>query len=135
MWCVVIRWLWVLLCIVVYFFFSSRRRHTRCALVTGVQTCALPIYQSRIRKMAGADRHIVILADENDYSVVEIQCRDQLRILFDKVADEWRNNALAEGNGARHIHRAARRPLTVAQRESLNTVFDHVSAEIGRAHV
>src|SRR3546814_7556411 len=28
-----------------YFFFSSRRRHTRCALVTGVQTCALPISQ------------------------------------------------------------------------------------------
>src|SRR3546814_10443280 len=27
-----------------WFFFSSRRRHTRCALVTGVQTCALPIY-------------------------------------------------------------------------------------------
>src|SRR3546814_10159436 len=32
----VVRWFWV-------FFFSSRRRHTRCALVTGVQTCALPI--------------------------------------------------------------------------------------------
>src|SRR3546814_9209149 len=29
------------LCVVC--FFSSRRRHTRCALVTGVQTCALPI--------------------------------------------------------------------------------------------
>src|SRR3546814_8235063 len=29
---------------VVGFFFSSRRRHTRCALVTGVQTCALPIF-------------------------------------------------------------------------------------------
>src|SRR3546814_9416356 len=28
---------------VVFVFFSSRRRHTRCALVTGVQTCALPI--------------------------------------------------------------------------------------------
>src|SRR3546814_4583033 len=27
-----------------FLFFSSRRRHTRCALVTGVQTCALPIY-------------------------------------------------------------------------------------------
>src|SRR3546814_8825391 len=26
-------------------FFSSRRRHTRCALVTGVQTCALPIFE------------------------------------------------------------------------------------------
>src|SRR3546814_5587342 len=28
---------------IIGFFFSSRRRHTRCALVTGVQTCALPI--------------------------------------------------------------------------------------------
>src|SRR3546814_2762294 len=34
------RWLCV--------FFSSRRRHTRCALVTGVQTCALPISQGII---------------------------------------------------------------------------------------
>src|SRR3546814_9014246 len=35
-----------------FFFFSSRRRHTRCALVTGVQTCALPISVKRpqIRK-------------------------------------------------------------------------------------
>src|SRR3546814_2663128 len=30
-------------CRCMFFFFSSRRRHTRCALVTGVQTCALPI--------------------------------------------------------------------------------------------
>src|SRR3546814_15976839 len=29
--------------LIIFFFFSSRRRHTRCALVTGVQTCALPI--------------------------------------------------------------------------------------------
>src|SRR3546814_4501215 len=51
----------------VRFFFSSRRRHTRCALVTGVQTCALPIYgqlkreggsgidKSKIGDMEGAD--------------------------------------------------------------------------------
>src|SRR3546814_899790 len=32
--------IYLLICL---FFFSSRRRHTRCALVTGVQTCALPI--------------------------------------------------------------------------------------------
>src|SRR3546814_12236350 len=32
----------------VWFFFSSRRRHTRCALVTGVQTCALPICKTLI---------------------------------------------------------------------------------------
>src|SRR3546814_2355750 len=36
---------WLFLCLPdVFFFFSSRRRHTRCALVTRVQTCALPIY-------------------------------------------------------------------------------------------
>src|SRR3546814_2152972 len=33
----------VVVCFCFLFFFSSRRRHTRCALVTGVQTCALPI--------------------------------------------------------------------------------------------
>src|SRR3546814_3515985 len=36
-----------------YCFFSSRRRHTRCALVTGVQTCALPIL-GEARLAAGA---------------------------------------------------------------------------------
>src|SRR3546814_19713635 len=37
----------------VLFFFSSRRRHTRCALVTGVQTCALPIWLSAADWPAG----------------------------------------------------------------------------------
>src|SRR3546814_6737766 len=38
-------------------FFSSRRRHSRCALVTGVQTCALPIFGDRsdAYRIAGAD--------------------------------------------------------------------------------
>src|SRR3546814_10692458 len=34
-----------------FFFFASRRRHTRCALVTGVQTCALPIFLKAYRAM------------------------------------------------------------------------------------
>src|SRR3546814_9852445 len=34
------------------FFFSSRRRHTRCALVTGVQTCALPICLKTLLRVA-----------------------------------------------------------------------------------
>src|SRR3546814_1170080 len=38
-----IRLLLIELALLRLFFFSSRRRHTRCALVTGVQTCALPI--------------------------------------------------------------------------------------------
>src|SRR3546814_6182778 len=39
------------------FFFSSRRRHTRCALVTGVQTCALPIWL-RMQPLAHVDRDL-----------------------------------------------------------------------------
>src|SRR3546814_4012974 len=38
--------MWLSLGMYFAFFFSSRRRHTRCALVTGVQTCALPISHS-----------------------------------------------------------------------------------------
>src|SRR3546814_8132142 len=42
--CLLFKLLVFFLCCTSCFFFSSRRRHTRCALVTGVQTCALPIY-------------------------------------------------------------------------------------------
>src|SRR3546814_4250380 len=53
--------LWVvylLLVVIAFFFFSSRRRHTRCALVTGVQTCALPILAGAVGR--GRDTDIVI---------------------------------------------------------------------------
>src|SRR3546814_2050802 len=42
----------------VYFFFTSRRRHTRCALVTGVQTCALPISENKTLGFAEARRYL-----------------------------------------------------------------------------
>src|SRR3546814_11904240 len=45
-----------------FFFFSSRRRHTRCALVTGVQTCALPI--STIAALVKADPNVKIVFRE-----------------------------------------------------------------------
>src|SRR3546814_5021977 len=52
-------------CIVFIFFFSSRRRHTRCALVTGVQTCALPIslYDDAAESGAAATRDYVLQLD------------------------------------------------------------------------
>src|SRR3546814_5837318 len=43
-----------------YFFFSSRRRHTRCALVTGVQTCALPIPYSFSDQIGIASIHATL---------------------------------------------------------------------------
>src|SRR3546814_18769928 len=46
-------------------FFSSRRRHTRCALVTGVQTCALPIYRMTDRSQRETTHISVIDRDGN----------------------------------------------------------------------
>src|SRR3546814_12648347 len=48
------------------FFFSSRRRHTRCALVTGVQTCALPIDVGR-----GKGAGVYYLGDDIDHMLSE----------------------------------------------------------------
>src|SRR3546814_3671667 len=46
-----------------FFFVSSIRRHTRCALVTGVQTCALPILSDDLRKKYGKKSVRVIEGD------------------------------------------------------------------------
>src|SRR3546814_10787520 len=62
------------------FFFSSRRRHTRCALVTGVQTCALPILiPVRALKNAGTEaftmkqREVANSLDAGDVDMAEAQ--------------------------------------------------------------
>src|SRR3546814_7418829 len=62
--------MFVLFWYLLFFFFSSRRLHTICALVTGVQTCALPIYfeaveqrqHSAVGSVAVRQRQQIILA-------------------------------------------------------------------------
>src|SRR3546814_13203225 len=49
-------------------FFSSRRRHTRCALVTGVQTCALPIY----RYLSSAPVDFAGTLEKGDFHLVDL---------------------------------------------------------------
>src|SRR3546814_10707288 len=57
-----------------FFVFSSRRRHTRCALVTGVQTCALPICYEVGAKTDWFDRalRVNLAAFRTDYSDLQI---------------------------------------------------------------
>src|SRR3546814_10078640 len=55
-----------------YFFFSSRRRHTRCALVTGVQTCALPISLRRRIEVASQRLYSVLFIERLDQGGVAI---------------------------------------------------------------
>src|SRR3546814_5270340 len=73
--------------VVGWFFFSSRRRHTRCALVTGVQTCALPIFSgllgliSDVRQgRGGFGRHGALrasqAADFLESLMASVHCRD-----------------------------------------------------------
>src|SRR3546814_10181556 len=90
-----------------FFFFSSRRRHTRCALVTGVQTCALPIYRvpphydSMIGKLIayGSDRKSAIARMRQALAEMIIEGIQtniplQSRIMRDPVYKE----------GTHHIH-------------------------------
>src|SRR3546814_3300242 len=58
--------------VMLFFFFSSRRRHTRCALVTGVQTCALPI--SWILQDS-ATQLLIVDSDEHRRIIEEIDDR------------------------------------------------------------
>src|SRR3546814_1408356 len=58
------------------FFFASRRRHKRCALVTGVQTCALPI----LCQLDTAHRRAVH-TDKTDQKTISVAHRDTSRLV------------------------------------------------------
>src|SRR3546814_1923505 len=80
LYCFVVKYICIFL-----FFFSSRRRHTRCALVTGVQTCALPISEiARVSNPANekneetAPRLIRYLIEHNHWSPFQM-CRSEER--------------------------------------------------------
>src|SRR3546814_6394600 len=67
-----------------FFFFSSRRRHTRCALVTGVQTCALPIsgYARARRRVDGpADYLEKVVHGKLRDQVISFQLKNQFEPL------------------------------------------------------
>src|SRR3546814_4467966 len=80
------------------FFFLSRRRHTSCALVTGVQTCALPIH---ILGEGAVERDPVTGHRMNKAQMGRVQCLPReiprfqhVRQRFsgaaiDRIADEW----------------------------------------------
>src|SRR3546814_5452798 len=72
----------MLVCSVRYylFFFASRRRHTRCALLTGVQTCALPIYIMGVLRPTGRGQHQIAYAP-----FVDLSLDDALAAIADEI--------------------------------------------------
>src|SRR3546814_8515922 len=114
------------------FFFSSRRRHTRCALVTGVQTCALPISQPTLcvtslllRRNPGVDvllQHIQRYRAGFQHGVVvgpQVELRPQLA---GGLLTEFGDLELADLVGQRLPRRA----------DVAVDLVDHVLAGLGR---
>src|SRR3546814_4314884 len=81
-------------------FFSSRRRHTRCALVTGVQTCALPISADLAGDPLTAARQVTwtVVADGAGYAL-EARNPTPYHITFSKLSLIVDNVAYAPDNG------------------------------------
>src|SRR3546814_6182073 len=75
-------------CIVVCYFvvFSSRSRHTRCALVTGVQTCALPICELRdLNRPLEADADLALVTARDEADALELARHDFAHVLAEAV--------------------------------------------------
>src|SRR3546814_8814314 len=85
--CMVYAWIYSLYsCLGLLFFFSSRRRHTRCALVTGVQTCALPISKFAVPTAAGMARALGMTPPETD-AMAAAFLRDAAEALLARLDD------------------------------------------------
>src|SRR3546814_1542448 len=82
----VVAWFVRVSVVLFFFFFSSRRRQTRCALVTGVQTCALPI--SALERAVAGTAATVLRAEGGWYAV--------LRLPATRSDDEWALGLLEE---------------------------------------
>src|SRR3546814_6789717 len=85
---------YVVVCI--FFFFSSRRRHTRCALVTGVQTCALPI--STIQEIRSTPPSVPAMAGS---AVATMVWSTTARNIGSMIEKKMRKNGVRAGAGGR----------------------------------
>src|SRR3546814_9021644 len=112
------------MCAECVFFFSSRRRHTRCALVTGVQTCALPILAPELDCLVikVETTGVELLSDTSDEWIVEAQAGERWHDFVEHcVKQGW--------NGLENL---ALIPGTVGAAPVQNI---GAYGEIGRAHV
>src|SRR3546814_10414774 len=120
---------WLFMGFDVCFFFSSRRRHTRCALVTGVQTCALPLlaraimHHPRANQLGGFVRQPDFV--EHRYA------------MFANVGWRQRSRRRARTEmqkGTRHLQ-TTEPSVLIGLNKSEASIVAIIETEIGRAHV
>src|SRR3546814_10390731 len=117
------------------FFFSSRRRHTRCALVTGVQTCALPICAGDFHRLDHL-RHP---------TKTPSRCLLHPEIQWSKKMTEITVNGMTCTSCATHVKDALEKipgvnaavvPYPESRAQVMaDTAVSHNPLQIGRAHV
>src|SRR3546814_5871009 len=135
------------------FFFASRRRHTRCALVTGVQTCALPIFTFATTVAPIARQKLVpafVDAAEGTYNIdvdqIEAMITPATRAmmipsLIGNLPDWDRIREIADKHGLLVVEDSADtlgatlRGTSTGNRSHISTTSFYGSPEIGRAHV
>src|SRR3546814_2331706 len=122
------------------FFFSSRRRHTRCALVTGVQTCALPISPPLERSDADSELTVVWeyptlgalwaarMAEEDDPVVRDIWAKAEKMTTARsrQLARSWSMDLPPPDDSGE---------IAVGVKGQRTILFVRPTGEIGRAHV
>src|SRR3546814_5054837 len=109
-----------------FFFFSSRRRHTRCALVTGVQTCALPISHNYI----GTEHILLGLIHEGEG--VAAKALESLDISLEAVRAQV-EEIIGQGQQAPSGHipftPRAKKVLELSLREALQLGHSYIGTE------
>src|SRR3546814_1045411 len=146
------------------FFFSSRRRHTRCALGTGVQTCALPIFDYQARDDYGLAevKAVVHRLDRPEAEPIELEMplpggvpelseassyhdltphpwaglavEIQL-VAKDQAGQEGRSNAVRTVLPERIFNHPVARALVELRKQLTLNPDRRLPVEIGRAHV
>src|SRR3546814_8305845 len=118
------------------FFFSSRRRHTRCALVTGVQTCALPIWS---RLVGEAPETVIVCLEPQPIELAEGYWLLPAPLQYKRTQDDpttWFDHAETP-DGAKRIGLAHGPILDFGSSAPAANLIapDRARREIGRAHV
>src|SRR5213076_3470134 len=111
-----------------FFFFSSRRRHTRWLVVTGVQTCALPISLARL--LDALRQRGDVRVDTFGAFLARYPPQEDVRLVAPSAwscphgVERWRSDCGCRVHGDRATHQRWRAPLRNA--------LDWLAAELHR---
>src|SRR3546814_8624372 len=122
-------YIWWLLFI---FFLSSRRRHTRCALVTGVQTCALPILLAGLQYRLWVGNGSLAQVADLTQQIAEQHAENEALLERNRVMDAEVSELK---KGMETVEERARHELgMVKEGETLYQLADRKSTRLNSSH-